>query len=329
MEFDCETWATHRSAARSARIGEVGRTAASSGLRMAADRVREFAFSPVHACGLTEIVRRTIQRRRVTILGYHDPTPAQLDRHLTILRESYTFVRLLAVVDALERGVWDGLPPSAVVLTLDDGHHGNAALRPVLRDHNVHATIFAVSAVVGTSRRFWFNFPMPVATKAELKRVRNTKRIARLRELGFEDEAPGASREALSRDEILALEEVAVVEAHTRFHPILTACTDEEAEEEIAGSKRELETLLETKVSAFAYPNGDYSEREKRLVREAGFRCAVTSSPGYVDLSSDRFALPRFMMNEEAGRNEVVTTACGAWGFVRPIAKRLLNRPGD
>jgi peptidoglycan/xylan/chitin deacetylase (PgdA/CDA1 family) len=68
--------------------------------------------------------------------------------------------------------------------------------------------------------------------------------------------------------------------AHTRTHPRLTECSDQEAIEEIEGSLRDLGRGLRHSVVCFAYPGGDEDTRTRRLVTQAGFAAACTSRAG-------------------------------------------------
>jgi peptidoglycan/xylan/chitin deacetylase (PgdA/CDA1 family) len=71
--------------------------------------------------------------------------------------------------------------------------------------------------------------------------------------------------------------------AHTVHHPILSRLSVEHARHEIAGSREMIESACGFTPKAFAYPNGkpeDYSDGVQRLVREAGFTCAVTTRFG-------------------------------------------------
>ncbi len=88
--------------------------------------------------------------------------------------------------------------------------------------------------------------------------------------------------------------------AHTRTHPVLSLCGDEEARREIRESKLEIERALGQEVWAFAYPFGNpatMGEREFRLAREAGFSCAFLNvEHWYVEHGATEhstFALPR------------------------------------
>lgn len=89
-----------------------------------------------------------------------------------------------------------------------------------------------------------------------------------------------------------------LVGGHTVNHPILAALPDAQAHQEIAFGKRALESLLQRPVDSFAYPNGkpgvDYTARDMALVRDAGYRNAVSTSWGVAGADADLWQLPRF-----------------------------------
>jgi len=88
------------------------------------------------------------------------------------------------------------------------------------------------------------------------------------------------------------------VGAHTVSHPILRTLPREEARREIEVSKQVLEGLLGANVDLFAYPNGkpgeDYGPESVELVREAGFKAAVSTQWGVSTQRTDVFQLRRF-----------------------------------
>ena len=84
--------------------------------------------------------------------------------------------------------------------------------------------------------------------------------------------------------------------AHTKSHPILSTLSDEALYDEIYGSKSIIEKHLNSPVLTFAYPNGqpgDYDDRAKFMLSEAGFQCAVTTCRGLNKQSRDLFELLR------------------------------------
>jgi peptidoglycan/xylan/chitin deacetylase (PgdA/CDA1 family)/GT2 family glycosyltransferase len=68
--------------------------------------------------------------------------------------------------------------------------------------------------------------------------------------------------------------------AHTNSHPDLTGLSDDDLRREVRDSKAQLEDLLGTEVSAFAYPYGIVDERVRAAVGEAGYKLAYTVQPG-------------------------------------------------
>src|SRR4029079_12026180 len=78
--------------------------------------------------GLAWIVRNTRARRRVSVVLYHDPPAQRFAEQLEFLAARYSLIPLERLAAALESGDWDSLPPRPLVITIDDGHAGNAGL---------------------------------------------------------------------------------------------------------------------------------------------------------------------------------------------------------
>jgi peptidoglycan/xylan/chitin deacetylase (PgdA/CDA1 family) len=85
--------------------------------------------------------------------------------------------------------------------------------------------------------------------------------------------------------------------AHTRTHRGLAYAPEADQREEVRTSRDDLERWLGRAPSAFSYPFGtpgaDVDDTSIRVVREAGFACAVVNAPGAVTRRSDPLALPR------------------------------------
>lgn len=279
---------------------------------------RAFIFALLRVTFIHVLVRTFFQRRRVTVLLYHAVRPDILDRHLAVLKKNYTFITLRDYLDAREFA--RELPLKPLVLTLDDGHASNRALLPILKKHDVRATIFLCSGIVGTQRRFWFKHPEARLEVSRLKNLPDTERLERLRNLGFEETRVYSDRQALTWKEVDDLREFVDFQPHSVFHPILPRCDEKRARDEIANSKEHLEARGFV-ADVFAYPNGDYSDREKTLVRESGYKCALSIDPGFNTQSSDLFALRRIGIPDDGGTSEVLVRASGLWGFLRVLLK--------
>ena len=150
------------------------------------------------------------------------------------------------------------------VITLDDGYRDNLAhALPVLQHHGFSATCYVVSHAVGR-----FN-----SWDADKLRVHK----------------PLMTREQLREWQAAGME----VGAHTRHHPHLTRCGDDELREEIAGSRETLQDLLGTDITQFCYPYGDVDARVAARVRDSGFDAATTTQRGRARPGNDPWRLPR------------------------------------
>lgn len=168
------------------------------------------------------------------------------------------------------------LPRRRVVLTFDDGCRCfvRHAL-PELEARGMCATLFAVSAETGGENRW--------------------------------DSALGERRETLASAEELRRASRAGVEvaSHGRTHADLTTVTDEALRQELEGSRRELEEILDTPVQTFAYPYGHLDPRVKAQVRSCGYLGAVSiHGKPYGDFK-DPYALPRMIVRPGESRIEL------------------------
>jgi peptidoglycan/xylan/chitin deacetylase (PgdA/CDA1 family) len=111
----------------------------------------------------------------------------------------------------------------------------------------------------------------------------------------------------MTADELrrLASGDIVDIGAHTITHPILSKLEADEQREEIAGSRRQLETALARPVASFAYPYGgasDFDEKTAQIVRDAGFDHACANVASRLERGTDAYRLPRVLIRDWGGR---------------------------
>ena len=91
---------------------------------------------------------------------------------------------------------------------------------------------------------------------------------------------------------------------HSHSHDYLVDKSDEEIKRDIKISIDILNKKLKNKTKIFAYPFGEYKNSYKKIVKDLGFDYAFGQHSGVMDLTKDRFELPRFPINEKYGEME-------------------------
>lgn len=238
------------------------------------------------------------------------------------------FCKVLPLAEAAHRLADGTLPARAACITFDDGYANNFEVaRPILAERGLPATVFvAVDAVErgimwndlviesiresaghlessllsqlgvdpGTTPR-----PVRVDTLLEALKYRPFAERWQLAAQLYKDvcgrEPP---RLMMTPDMVRALARAGFeIGAHTVNHPILCTQTPEQARFEVQRSWDWIVGTIGAQPTSFAYPNGrpgrDYDESHVRMVREAGFTLAVSTSWGCARMDSDLFQLPR------------------------------------
>ena len=85
--------------------------------------------------------------------------------------------------------------------------------------------------------------------------------------------------------------------SHTVKHRWLPTMGTKDLDNELRASKEVLEKNLGKPVDIFCYPIGAHNDRVKRMVRDAGYECAVATNPGRSSPSDDVYAIKRIKIS--------------------------------
>lgn len=158
------------------------------------------------------------------------------------------------------------LPRKPILLTFDDGYADLAEYAfPILRRYSFSAAVFIVTRWVGKV------IPWDESLGPGTYRCLGAEGIRQWAERGIE------------------------FGAHSRTHPHLGGLPESQLEEEIAGSRRDLEAILGTKVLSFAYPFGEYDDAALRATRHA-YDLAFTTQEGRNERDTEFHLLRRTMV---------------------------------
>ncbi len=278
--------------------------------------VKEAVTFLVRWSGMPFLIREILSRNKATIILYHNPKRKVFARHVEYLSKRYNFISLETLVNAIYNHEWTEIPPKAMVITFDDGYEGNYSLLDVFKEYDVYPTIYLCTSIINTNRKFWFEAGIDDIEK--VKRLPNNERLQLLKcRIAFEPRKEYASKQALNLEEITQMSPYVDFQSHSKFHPVLTTCTNGECREEIEGSKSQMERLLGVGITHFSYPNADYSERESEYVKTAGYKSARTLDHGWCDRNSDPYKLKAMYVDDDASINTLCAKCSGIIGYVK------------
>lgn len=196
-------------------------------------------------------------------LGLRVP-PDKFDWQMRYLKENgYESVSMADVMDHFEKG--KHLPEKPIVITFDDGYKDNYDFAyPIMKKYGFTGTIFVVSKSIGNTNFYDVDKRLQPENK-----IMDWHEIKELDRAGF------------------------VIGAHTVDHPHLAEISPEEARYQIQESKRALEFGLNKPVEFFCYPYGSHNDTVADLVKEAGYRAAVTTQLGLAKKDTHPYKIPR------------------------------------
>lgn len=283
--------------------------------------MNSFVFKLLRFSGVTWFFREFVQRHKVTFLLFHDLDSINAELCFSWLKKHYSLIGLNDYLDAVKSG--SPLPIKAVVITIDDGHAANYKLLPIIKREGIPITIFLCSGIVGTQRHFWFKHNDEVRPLREsLKKLPEAERLEQLKRVGYDKFREYDDKQALQKNEIEEMDPWVDFQSHTCFHPILPQCDDKTAEVEIVRSKLQLEKEYGFRIRSLSYPNGDYSERDIQLAKQAGYECGITVDAGFNDRQTDLFRLKRVSVNDAKTLDELIVKASGSYALLKQMFRK-------
>ena len=289
---------------------------------------------PVIGAGVSQVLSILVYHRVLPEEDYLRPgvpSVSGFSWQMELIARNYNVIPLGEAVQRLKE---NRLPPRAACITFDDGYADNYELAlPILNKWKLPATVYVSTSFLDGGRmwndtiiesiRFFPNeellldsiidHPVDLSSKAKrLKAVEeiigHTKYLDQSERQEFADNLESMLRRSgvtlpdnlmLTTQQLQNLHQKGVnIGGHTVTHPILLELSEEDAKREIADGRDQLQSLIQDDVDHFAYPNGvrnrDFDHRHEEMVREVGFKSAVTTHWGVSDKNSCETALPRF-----------------------------------
>lgn len=218
------------------------------------------------------------------------------------------------------------IPERAALVTFDDGYRSvlTEAL-PILERHEIPAIVFLCTDPIERGRQFWFDSMAIRLGEGAVERVKDLP-WREWREAVAQHETPADTGPTapLTIDEVrtLASHPLVTIGSHSATHPLLGRAPVEIQLAELQESRAKLESWIERRVSAFAYPNGrpriDYTADTIRALTATGFRHAFAVGHQFARYEMSRFEQYRFLMLD--GMHGTELAHCLALSWPRHVA---------
>ena len=181
-----------------------------------------------------------------------------------------------------------------IIPTFDDGFFNlvDNAL-PILEANRVPSTIFAV-----------------------------TKNMGRPPEWNIDKNHPDFNERLMNESELKVIaSDLVEIGSHTQNHSKLDAVGDDELDNEVLLSKKNLESILGNTVDKIALPHGAFNEKVINNIKEAGYKAVYTLEPRLNRLDSGFNVIGRFSVSPDTGYLKFYLICCGSFCWLNNFRK--------
>jgi peptidoglycan/xylan/chitin deacetylase (PgdA/CDA1 family) len=271
----------------------------------------------------------------ITSLFFHNPSQQFFKRCIQWLKKNgYFFISIDQLIQYVQNQ--QEFPKGAVWLSIDDGWKDNIHnIIPVINEYKTPITFFIATDPVENQGIFWWTFfekckdQLPNYLKSNLLDLKNIKEKDRKKIIQDLKKRckKRVSREVMEIEEVksLAQNPLVTIGSHTVHHALTVNCTDNELEFEIKESKEKLQEWTNKEVKYFSYPNGRFDGRERKILKESGYKLAATDKKRFITKNDDLYLMPRIGIKDKISFYEAICKIVGIWRTYISKTKKLLN----
>lgn len=243
-------------------------------------------------------------RQRAFVLTYHAIGSEHGVTEENFRQQMFWLSNYAAVLEleAVVNGKWIPSPSGLVcAITFDDGYASvYQRAFPILRRLRLAATVYLVVEAIGDEQRRPSN--------------------------DFDGLYP--DQEMLTWSEVKEMRDGGLqFGSHLLRHHDLTSLSASEADEQLRGSKQQIEVRLGVECTSFCYPWGRHNQATVEAVRRAGYQNAVIAIQDRWDQAHppDRYRVPRTDVRRDYALDDFSHVVEGDWDFLGHI-QRLRRR---
>jgi len=303
-------------------------------------------YGVLHYSGARNLIKCALKNPHCAILAYHRISPIsdensllrdtivepdKFEKQIIYLRNKYNVISLNKLLESHSEGAF--FPANSAIVTFDDGYEDNYRYAfPILRKHDIPATIFVSTAFVNGAYNSWWEklrnitintrknsllfkykthifdfrldrksgkegfFEAMSALFKEANEIEEEKLLNLLSDL-LEVNDECVYPRALSWNQMKEMLRSGVdFGAHTHKHRSLSVLDNNDLAVEISKPKKVLEENLGREIFSFAFPYGKAENLNKHaleVIKSSGYKIALTMTQGLVFKDDSLFSLRR------------------------------------
>jgi peptidoglycan/xylan/chitin deacetylase (PgdA/CDA1 family) len=256
----------------------------------------------------------------ITSIYFHNPSKKLFEKCVNwLISKNYHFISTDELYEIL-----NGNKPhkkGSVCLTVDDGFIDNLEnILPITEKLKIPITIFVSTEPVKNGVFWWSFIERNLKIKDKKKTIEQCKIMSNTDRINFINEIRTdlkLSREAMTKDDVISISKLknVTIGNHTVNHPITKRCEIDDLQYEITKASEELKSWINKDIKYFAYPNGDFDERETPFLIENNIKLAFTTVPNHINsnIENNNFQIPRFSVNDNGSFSENICKMVGVW----------------
>lgn len=259
------------------------------------------------------------------IITFHDiSSGSRFEETILLLKSRYSIVGIGEIEDFIYNK--KNLKNSCHI-TFDDGDISFYQIAyPILKKHNIPATIFVSPSICKEEKNYWFQeikgydhaemkniisellcMNPDVLKKYPLKAVLKCLKIDQIWDIMkiYQNRFDISTKEIqnINIDQLLEIDRkgLVMIGAHTEHHPILANEDDESSGKEISNSFIGLKEILGHEIKYFAFPNGipnlDFGQREIDILKANNCMLAFTSKTKNISYQTNPLSINRYSLS--------------------------------
>lgn len=202
------------------------------------------------------------------------------------IAQNASFISISDAINMLEGAK---IKKPAVVLTIDDGYADVLKILPVVKKYEIPVTVFVLSRPQNANRKELEHYG----------KLLTSKQLKYLQAQGW------------------------TIGCHSATHADFSNLSKSQIKKEIVDSKKELENKLGATIDYFAYPKGVFNNEIIKAVKNAGYKAAFAVSPNCVNSVSNKWYLPRVIIDATHSIAEFPAVYSQTTLFIRRIITPL------